>query len=472
MTISPLKTITASRRLPLLLACGGSFLAFLDVTITNLAVPALAADFGGVGLTSLSWVVTLYTILFAALPAPAGRMADVLGRRRLFAVGVAVFTLGSLLAGLAPAFGLLLVARAVQAVGAAAMMPASLAFVLADTPAARRAGAIGLWSAAASVAAALGPALGGVLVDAFGWRSLFFVNVPAGAVLCLLALRMPALRMPAVATAAKRLPDVAGTILLTGGIALLVLGVTLGGSWGWTHGRTLACLLGAAAALVVSLIRSARHPEPAVQISLWRGRTYASANVVSVLFGVTLYASLLLGVLFLTEVWHYSELRAGLAMTPGALASAGVGITISRTRRRPSPRTLTVIGALALAATSGALTLWLPAQPHFLAVWLPVSLISGAAMGAVSVGVSSAAALALPPSSFAAGTGLNIAARQVGGALGVAVLAALLAGHAPADGVSGFTHVYLACAVAALAAAAAGTRLIPVTPMPAPSPST
>lgn len=455
MTISPIST---SRSLPLLLACGGSFLAFLDVTITNLAVPALAGDFGGVDLTSLSWVVTLYTILFAALLAPAGRLADVLGRRRLFAVGVAVFTVASLLVALAPTFGLLLVARGAQAVGAAALMPASLAFVLADTPVARRASAIGLWSAAASVAAALGPALGGVLVDAFGWRSLFFVNIPAGVVLWLLALRMPT-----VATTRKRVPDVIGTMLLTGGVALLVLGVTQGQSWGWTNGGTPACLLGATTAVVVSLVRSSRHAEPAVQITLWRVRTYAWANVVSVLFGVALYASLLLGVLFLTEVWHYSELRAGLAMTPGAIASAVVGIIVGRIARRPSPRTLTVIGALGLAATSGALALWLPAQPDFLGVWLPAGLISGAGMGAVSVGVSSAAALSVPPPSFAAGTGLNIAARQVGGALGVAVLVALFAGHTPADGVSDFTHVYLVCAVAGLAAAVVGTRLTLVT---------
>ncbi|MEU7859775.1 DHA2 family efflux MFS transporter permease subunit [Nonomuraea sp. NPDC049141] len=441
-------------RLPLLLACGGSFLAFLDVTITNLAVPALAVDFGGVELTSLSWVVTLYTIIFAALLAPAGRMADALGRRRLYAVGVAVFTVASLLAALAPTFGLLLVARGAQAVGAAALMPASLAFVLADTPVARRASAIGLWSAAASVAAALGPALGGVLVDAFGWRSLFFVNVPAGVALWLLALRMPA-----GVTTRKRLPDVIGTMLLTGGVALLVLGVTQGQSWGWTHGRTLACLLGAVTAVGVSLVRSSRHAEPAVQITLWRVRAYAGANVVSVLFGVALYASLLLCVLFLTEVWHYSELQAGLAMTPGAIASALVGLVVGRIARRPSPRTLTVIGALALAATSGALALWLPAEPDFLGVWLPAGLISGAGMGAVSVGVSSAAALSVPPPSFAAGTGLNIAARQVGGALGVAVLVALFAGHTPADGVSDFTRVYLVCAVASLAAAAVGTRL-------------
>jgi len=159
-------------RFALTLAAGGSFLAFLDVTITNLAIPALAGEFDGVGIGSLSWVVSLYTILFAALLAPFGRVADLLGRGRLFVLGTATFTLASLLAAMAPSFALLLVARAVQGAGAAAMIPASLAIVLADTPPARRTAAIGIWSAAAAAGAAIGPSLGGVVVDLIDWRAL------------------------------------------------------------------------------------------------------------------------------------------------------------------------------------------------------------------------------------------------------------------------------------------------------------
>src|SRR4051812_5570567 len=213
-------SLAPSSRLPLLLACGGSFLAFLDVTITNLAVPDLAGDFSA-GVTSLSWVVTLYTILFAAVLAPAGRLADVVGRRRLFVAGVATFTAASLLAALAPSLGVLLAARAVQGVGAALLMPASLAFVLADTPPAQRPMAIGLWSASASVAAAAGPALGGVLVDSVGWRSLFCINVPIG-----IWLVWRTRRLPAAAERGGRLPDAVGTVLLAAGVGLVVLGVT------------------------------------------------------------------------------------------------------------------------------------------------------------------------------------------------------------------------------------------------------
>lgn len=454
---------SAVRRVPLLLACGGSFLAFLDATITNLAVPALAHDFGVVDLASLSWVITLYTVLFAALLAPAGRAADVLGRRRLFAAGVTAFTAASLLAAVAPAFDVLLMARAAQGVGAAALLPASLAFVLADTPAARRARAIGLWSAAASVGAAVGPALGGALVDAAGWRSLFALNVPLGALLACLTLRVPAGR-----SVRGRMPDFVGTMLLAGGVALLVLGVTEGRGWGWTGGRTLACLLGAAVVIALALVRSARHTVPAIEVGLWRGGTYKCANVVSVLFGVALYATLLVGVLFLSGVWHYSELRAGLAMTPGAVASAAVGIVVGRASRRPSARALTVTGALVLTATSTMLALGLSGEPRFLAIWLPANILGGAGMGAVSVGVSSAAALSVAPRSFAAATGLNVAARQVGGALGVAAVPLLLAGHVAGAGDAPFEHAYLLIGASCLVAALVGTRLV-VTP-PAPEP--
>ncbi|HEU4658184.1 MAG TPA: MFS transporter [Capillimicrobium sp.] len=446
---------TPSSRLPLLIACGGSLLAFLDVTITNLAVPDLVRDLDQ-DVTSLSWVVTLYTLLFAALLAPAGRLADVLGRTRLFAAGIATFTVGSALAAAAPDLGLLLGARAVQGVGAAMLLPASLALVLADTPPAKRPAAIGLWAASASVAAAAGPAIGGVLVDAFGWRALFLINLPLGLWLLVQARR---LGTPARSEAA-RLPDVVGAALATAAVGLLVLALTQGDGWGWGAAPTLLSFAGAAAAGTWAVARSARHPAPALQIDLWRNPTYATANAVSLLFGAALYAWLLVGVLFLTDAWGYTELEAGLAMTPGAVVSAGVGIAISRVARRPSPRALVVVGAIVLGLCGLAIWLWLPEQPAFLTLWLPTGTACGLGIGAVSVGVSSAAALSVAPERFAAATGLNIAARQVGGAVGVAILAVLLAGHVPGDGIEPFRSVYLMTVVACAGVAVAGMRLV------------
>ncbi len=455
---------STNSKLPLVLACGGSFLAFIDVTITNLAIPDLAGDFDA-GVATLSWVVTVYTVLFAALLAPAGRLADLLGRRRLFAAGVGIFTAASALAAAAPGLGVLLLARGIQGVGAALLMPASLAFVLADTPPERRPLAIGLWSASASVAAAAGPALGGVLVDSLGWRSLFCLNLPIGAWLLWRTLRLPPL-----AERAGRAPDLAGAALVVAAVGLLVVGITEAPTWGWGDARTLAALLAASGFAAAALLRASRHAVPAVEVALWRNRTYAAANVVSLLFGAGLYASLLLGVLFLVDVWGYSELQAGFAVTPGAVASAAVGIGIGRLRRKPSPRALVICGGLLLAATGVALALWVPSERHFLTVWLPAGLALGFGIGAVSVGVSSAAALSVEPQRFAGATGLNIAARQVGGAVGVAVLAAILAGHGADAGVEPFRDVYWMMAAVSLGAALVGLRLrLPALPATTPA---
>lgn len=441
---------TPAARLPLVLACGASFIALLDVTIANLAIPDLTRDFEGRDVGDLSWVVTAYTVLFAALLAPSGRLADAAGRRRLYLAGMAVFTAASAVASAAWSLEALVAARAVQGAGAALILPASLAFVLADTPPARRAAAIGLWSAAASVAAAAGPAVGGVLVDVAGWRSLFLLNVPIGA-----ALVAGALRIPGGGGAGTRVPDVAGTVLLAAGIGLVVLAMTEAERWGWTSGPVLAAFGGGAAALAAALARSRRHEAPAVEVDLWRNGTYAAANVVSLLFGVALLGSMFAGVLFLTAVWGYTPLEAGLGMTPGALAAAAVGIAIGRSQRRPSARALVVGGTLLSVLSSGLLAVVASGEPQYVAVWLPAALLMGTGVGAVSVGVSSAAALSVAPQRFATATGLNIAARH--GAIGVAAVAVLL--H-DGSGIDEFRSVYVLFTLASLAVVVAASRLV------------
>ncbi|WP_083418097.1 MFS transporter [Pseudofrankia sp. BMG5.36] len=457
-----------STRTAVLLACGGSFLAFLDATITNLAVPDLARDFE-VGVTSVSWVVTLYALPFAALLAPAGRLADLFGRRRLFVAGAALFTAASLLAVVAPVFPVLLAARAVQGVGAALLIPASFAIVLADTPPDRRAAAIGLWSASAGLAAVAGPAVGGILVDVASWRVLFCINLPIGLWLIERAVRYQPRATPTeigastgagADTARRRAPDALATVLLAGGIGAVVLSLTEAQRWGWASPATLGFLLGGALSTVAAVGRSARHPAPAIEVDLWRSPGYAVANVISALFGAALYASLLLGVLFLVEAWQYSVLTAGLAMTPAAGWAALVGISIGRSRRQPAPWVLVVVGGALIAATSLVLAIWLPADARFLTVWLPAGLGLGVGIGAVSVGVSSAAALAVEPRRFAAAVGLNIAARQVGGAIGVAATALLL-DRQPGDGIGPFQDVYWMMAALCGAVAVVGLLLRP-----------
>ena len=435
----------------LTLAAGAAFLALLDVTVVNLAIPALGRAYPGTSVTSLSWVITAYATLFAALLAPAGRLADIVGRRTLYRFGVGGFALLSLICALAPSVPVLLVARGVQGAFAATMIPASLAILLSDTPAERRQTSVALWSAAGAFAAAVGPAVGGVLVHAFGWRSLFVINVPAG-----VALAVGAGVLPRTVRARTRLPDVFGTVLLACGIGLAALGLSQGSVWGWGDARTIASLAGGVAATIGALQRSYRNPVPAVQTGLWKHRTFAWANVASLLYGASLYAWMLLGVLVLTQLWHYSELQAGLAMTPGAIAASISAVVAGR---RGTPRTAVAAGAALMAASGLFIAATLPDHGEFLTYWLPTGLVLGAGMGMVTTGTSTAAALSVPPVSFAAGTGLNQTARQVGGALGVATLATLLRSGG-GDLVGTFAHVYVFCSLAAVGAGVAGLRLV------------
>lgn len=449
-----------SRRPPsaatvLVLASGAAFLAMLDATVANLAVPDLAVDFPGSTVADLSWVITAYAVAFAAALAPAGRLADTIGRRRLYIAGVGLFTLMSALAAAAPTVGLLVAARAVQGVGAAAMIPASLAVLLAGMPAERRAGAIGAWSASSALAAAIGPSVGGVLVEAFGWPSLFVINVPLGVALVVVARRLPADERLADA----RFPDLAGSALLGGGIAVIVLAVTQGDRWGWTSAGTVAGMAGGLVAVTLAVRRSQGHPAPAVETALWRSPRFAVANVAAFGYGMALYSWMFIGVLFLTGSWGYSELRAGFAMSPSAVFAAIGAVVVGRSAGRISPR-LAVGGGALLVAVGGALIVSAAGDdPSFVTLWLPVSLIAGTGVGAVTTGLSSAAVLSAPPAQFAGATGSVMTARQIGGALGVAI-AAVIIDNSSASGADRFrpAYVFSTVAVAVVAVLAVGVR--------------
>jgi EmrB/QacA subfamily drug resistance transporter len=436
----------------LAVASGAAFLAMLDATVANLAVADLHVDFPAIAIGDLSWVITIYAITFAALLAPGGRFADLLGRRALLAGGALVFTTMSLVAAVAPTFGILLLARGLQGAGAAAMIPASLAVILADTPPERRAAAIGAWSAAGALAAAAGPTIGGALVDAAGWRAVFLVTVPAGLALLAATQLLPAGGERAKGAARPTVPDLFGTLLLAAGVGGLALGVSRGAAWGWGDLRTLTAIAGGLAGLAIVLIRSRSHPAPAVEVGLWRSRTFALANLASLIYGAVLFSWLLVGVLFLTQVWGYSPLETGLAMTPGAVAAALVALGCGPLVARHGPRPVVLAGLATLAGAGVWVVLAVEDAPAFVALWLPAGTLVGVGMGAIATGMSSAAALSVAPAQFAAGVGLNQAARAVGGALGVAAMATILRGTDPAAAAS-YLGVYEMCIVLLGAAA-------------------
>ncbi|MDO3648541.1 MFS transporter [Nocardia mangyaensis] len=435
-------TDSAARR-TLAVAAGAAFIAFLDLSVVNIAFPTIALSFPETATATLTWIVSGYAIAFAALLTPAGRLADVLGRKRLFAVALTGFAVTSLLCGLAPNAQWLIAGRILQGMTAAFMVPAALGLLLAVTPRAKIGTAIGAWSAAGGFAAVVGPALGGALVEGFGWRAVFLINVPIA-----LALIVPGLRLPDAGNTGRdtTLPDALGTVAIVLGLGALVAAVTEGQSWGWTAPGTLTLLLGGVALTLFALVRSARRSNPAVPVALWRDRLFALANAGAFLFGATMFAWLLAGPLFLHTIWGYSVLESAGALTIGAVAAMVTSLVTGRITAAPGQRWAGVFGALMYTAA----LIWMSTdafgpEPALWSAWIPAGILGGGGIGFVITVLGTAAASAVPPQQFAAGIGLNVTVRQVGGALGVAILAAVLAATAD-DALRGFHILFAVCA--------------------------
>ena len=297
----------------LIVAAVAVFMGFLDVTIVNVAFADLQRDFSDAARADLSWVLNAYNIVFAALLVPAGRLADIVGRKRMFMVGIGVFLLASVLCGIAGSVETLVAARVLQAAGGAILVPTSLALILPEFPGSQRATAIAIWTATGAIAAAIGPSLGGVLVEEGGWRWAFFVNLPIG----LLAL-VPARRLLTEARDpdARTLPDALGSVVLVAAVGLLALGIVQGPDWGWGSTRVIAAIAAGALLLPLVVLRSARHPAPVIEPALFRIRSFAVANAGMGLFSFAFYAVILANILFLTEIWGWSCSRRASPSPP------------------------------------------------------------------------------------------------------------------------------------------------------------
>ncbi|HXY43851.1 MAG TPA: MFS transporter, partial [Acidimicrobiales bacterium] len=299
----------------------GAFMASLDLSIVNIAFPALQRSFSHDPRASLVWVITGYSIVFGSLLVTAGRTADRLGRKQVFLAGLAIFSLGSALCGFAPSLGVLVAGRVIQGVGAAAMLPASLGLLLGAFAIQRRSQIVALWGGVGALAVATGPSLGASLIAAGGWRWVFFVNLPIGALAAVLGSRVLA---SAERASSQAKPDYAGVVLVSTGLAALVLGISQGPTWGWSSGRIVTCFALAVVLGTAFIVRSSRHAQPVLDLSLFSARSFSLANAATLVYSMGFFAMLLGNILFLTGVWHYSILRAGLAVTPGPLVVAAV----------------------------------------------------------------------------------------------------------------------------------------------------
>jgi EmrB/QacA subfamily drug resistance transporter len=453
----------------LIVASAGAFMGFLDVTIVNIAFPDIERGFSGASLSELSWILNAYAIVFAALLVPAGRIADRIGRRRGFAIGLSVFAVASALCAVAPSPELLVAFRVVQAGGAAFLVPTSLALLLPAFPLAQRATAVGLWGATGAIAAATGPSLGGVLVDVASWRWVFLVNLPIAAITLVATYRVLDESREPEPTGR---PDLIGSAMVTLGIGALALALVKGNEWGWGDARTIASFAVAAALVPAVVWRSGRVPTPIIEPAMLRVRAFAVANVAVTIFAAVFYAMLLGNVLFLTQVWGYDVLDAGLAITPGPIMAAVFAGPAGALADRFGQRAVAVPGALVFSAGFVWFLTHVGAHPHYATELLPGMLATGSGVGLTFPTLSSAAAAALPPARFATGSAVVGMTRQIGAVLGIALLVVVLGSPNPADPVAAFDDAWtlmLAGGLATAATALALGRVRARTPAPSPA---
>jgi EmrB/QacA subfamily drug resistance transporter len=414
----------ASPPLVLLIVCAGVVLASLDLFIVNVALPEMGRDFHlqGGGVADMSWVLNAYAIVYAALLVLFGRLAERYRRERAFLLGVAIFVAASAACGAATSLPMLVGFRVLQAAGAALLTPTSLGLILASFPPERRHGAVRAWTAVGGLSAAAGPVVGGLLV-ALSWRWVFLVNVPIG----LLALAVGWRRLPRVDGHPVPRPDALGALLVTSGVAALVLGLVKGGSWGWGDGRTVAALGVGAIALMAFALHCARARNPLIERELFRLRPLIGASAVALFFMAAFGGMLLSRVLWAQDVWHWSALSTGLAIAPGPIMVPLFSFLVAgRLTARFGPAAVIAAGSTIFAAGVAWWALAMGLRPDYVGEMLGGMLLTGIGVGLTLPTFMATGAAALPPHSFATGSAVINMLRQIGLAIGVAILIAVL----------------------------------------------
>lgn len=426
-------------------ACIAVFLVSIDGTVLFAAFGALRNGFPLSTAADLSWVLNAYTVVYAALLVPAGRFADALGRKRVFQLGLLLFLAASAACGAAPSVSILVVARVLQAMGAALLTPASLALVLGAFPADRRAIVVSLWGAVGGLAAALGPSIGAAVVDALGWRWAFFLNLPLG----LIAWWRGRSRLTEWRDAKGEASlDGVGIGLLITGVGMLAYGIVGADVLGWRSPNVFGASAAGLILLGVFVVWSRLRPNPAVDLSLFADPTYRHVNLATLSFGIAFSMMFFAMFFFLMQVWHYSLPRAGLAVSPGPPLVVPVAMVAGRIAARVGHRPLLVLGSLLYAAGGLWLYLRVGPTPDYLGVWLPGLLMTGTAVGMVLPSLGGAAVARLAPARFGVGSAVNQSVRQMGSVLGVAATVAFV-GHASPQ-IADFRSLYLTQVVLAL----------------------
>ncbi len=456
-----------TRWLALIVLCLGDLMIVLDVTIVGVALPSIKEDLG-FSEESLAWVVNAYLLTFGGFLLLGGRLGDLFGHRRLFLIGIALFTLASLACGLAGSQEVLVVARAIQGVGGAIVSAVALSLMMTlFTEPAERAKAMGVFGFVASGGGSIGVLLGGILTDVLSWQWIFLVNLPVGVAVVALSLRLlPA--APGVAATGRL--DIAGAVTVTASLMLAVYAIVNGNETGWASGQTLG-LLGAAAVLMALFIGiEARVRAPLMPLGLFRLRNVSTANVVGVLWAGSMFAWFFLSALYLQLVLGYSPLQVGLAFLPANLIMGALSVGLSAKLVMRFGIRLPLAAGLLFAAVGLALFARAPVDGNFVVDVLPSMILLGMGAGIAFNPVLLAAMSDVKPSEAGLASGVVNTSFMMGGALGLAVLASLAASRtdsllASGDGqiaalAGGYRLAFAVGAAFAVAAAAIGVALL------------
>jgi EmrB/QacA subfamily drug resistance transporter len=439
------------RRLVLAICCMSLLIVGLDNTIVNVALPSIGRELHA-PVSGLQWTVDAYTLVLASLLMLSGSMADRLGRRRVFLVGLCVFTLGSLLCSLAPGLGWLIAFRMMQAVGGSMLNPVAMSIIRnVFTDARERAQAIGMWGATVGLSLALGPVVGGALVQSVGWRSIFWINIPVGVAAVALTMRF----VPESKAPRPRRLDPVGQVLVIVTLAALTYAIIEGPSAGWSSAQTVGLLLLTVVALGALLRYEPRRAEPLLELRFFRSVPFSSASAIAVCAFAALGGFLFLNTLYLQEVRHFSALTAGLYTLPIAVMTLIFAPLSGRLTGRRGPRLSLLVGGFGIAV-GGALLTEL-AKGTSMALLLIAYVIFGLGFGMVNPPITNTAVAGMPAAQAGVAAAVASTSRQVGQTLGVAVVGAVAAAGVTGSVGAGFVQAshtgwWIVCGCGLLAA--------------------
>jgi EmrB/QacA subfamily drug resistance transporter len=398
------------------------FMVILDASVVNVALPSIKTDVG-FSEQSLSWILNAYTLIFGGFLLLGGRLADRLGRRRLFVAGIGLFTLASLLCGVSQSQGMLLFARGLQGLGGALVSPAALSIILTTfAEGSERNRALAVWGAIAGAGGAVGLLLGGAIVEALSWRWVFFINVPIGAVVLALAPRIiPESRTESAAEGGY---DAGGAVTITLGTIALVFTLIKGNDWGWISGRTLGGFAVAAVLLLAFVLIERRHEDPLIPLRIFSNRSLAASDAAMLVVAAALFGMFFFCSLYLQQVLGYSALKTGVAYLPLSLTIIGASVLASTLVDRFTPKPVLVAGLL--VATAGfVLITQVTGHGDYAAHVLPAMVVLGVGLGLSFVPITIAATSGVAAGDSGLASGLLNTTQQVGGSLGLAILSSV-----------------------------------------------